>query len=563
MCENQNTRRELSSLVTAYADSRVSRRQFIGRAAALGIGASTAATMLANISPRQAMAQDEEPVPGGRFTWGYDRDVNKLDPVESGWADPGYNALYEYTMIRHPETGLPVAALAESWEISEDGLEWRLKIRDGITFQSGEPLTAEIVAQNFNQFRDPDPATGGQNAIFWATVTDVTAAEGNVVVVTTTAPFAAFPETLATEYSMPYNPALREELGDQFGASGADGTGPFTLTNFAPGQECLLTKWAEYHGSNIEFLQNKGPAYIDELRFVPILEAGNRAIEIESGNVDAITNPGGQDVERLMANPDLVVVEFPQPANVILSLNHKDTSLGFDDIRVRQAISHAIDREGIAEAVYFGHATPTQGPIASNWKWYEPGVEAFNAFDPELSKSLLDEAGWVEGSGGIREKDGVSLSWTNVNFSNQPFNQPIMEIIAENLREIGAEMANENLELAAFQEARAAEPASWSQEWLWSSPLDVLIIFARILPNAEYNGVTPELEQAFVDWQEAASEEELIDAASRAQLEWAEQLTKIPVVTANGVWVNRTSVHGFTPNQNMLYPLFNDVWVEQ
>jgi ABC-type transport system substrate-binding protein len=362
---------------------------------------------------------------------------------------------------------------------------------------------------------------------------------------------------------MPYNPAVREELGDQFGASGADGTGPFTLTNFAPGQECLLTKWAEYHGSNIEFLQNKGPAYIDELRFVPILEAGNRAIEIESGNVDAVTNPGGQDVERLMANPDLVVVEFPQPANVILALNHQDTSLGFDDIRVRQAISHAIDREGIAQAVYFGHATPTPGPIASNWKWYEPGVEAFNAFDPELSKSLLDEAGWVEGSGGIREKDGVALSWTNVNFSNQPFNQPIMEIISENLREIGVEMANENFELAAFQEARSAAPPSYSQEWLWSSPLDVLIFFGKNVPNAEYNGANPDLLQAFDDWQTAATEEELIDAASRAQLIWAEELTIIPVVTANGVWVNRTSVHGFTPNQNMLYPLFNDVWVEQ
>ena len=265
--------------------------------------------------------------------------------------------------------------------------------RDGVTFQSGDPLTAEIVAANFNVFRDP---ALGQNAIFWATVSDVQAADGNVVVVTTTAPFAAFPETLATEYSMPYNPTVREELGNSFGATGADGTGPFTLTNFAPGQECLLTKWPEYHGSGIEFLQNQGPAYVDEVRSVPILEAGNRAIEIESGNVDAVTNPGGQDVERLSSNPDLVVggvsatVErdpFPQP---------QDTSLGFDDIRVRQAISHAMDRDGIAQAVYFGHATPTQGPIASNWKWYDPGVEAFNAFDPDLSKSLLDEAGWAE-----------------------------------------------------------------------------------------------------------------------------------------------------------------------
>jgi peptide/nickel transport system substrate-binding protein len=557
---DQKSGSALSTLLTDYASSRISRRQFMLRAAALGIGASAAAGLLAGAGPRLAAAQDEEPQMGGRFTWGYDRDVNKLDPVASGWADPGYNALYEYTMIRHPDTGSPVPALAESWEISEDGLEWRLQIREGVTFQSGEPLTAEIVAQNFNVFRDPEQ---GQNAIFWPTVTDVTAAEGNVVVVATSAPFAAFPETLASEYSMPYNPAVREELGTEFGASGADGTGPFTLTNFAPGQECLLTKWAEYHGSNVEFVQNKGPAYIDELRFVPILEAGNRAIEIESGNVDAVTNPGGQDVERLMANPDLVVVEFPQPANVILALNHQDTSLGFDDLRVRQAISHAIDREGIAQAVYFGHATPTYGPIAPNWKWYDAGVEAFNQFDPDLSRTMLDEVGWMEGSDGIREKDGAKLSWTNVNFSNQPFNQPIMEIISENLREIGVEMVNENYELAAFQEARDAAPPSYSQEWLWSSPLDVLIFFGKNVPNAEFNGANPDLLQAFDDWQTAATEEELIDAASRAQLIWAEQLAIIPVVTANGVWVNRTSVHGFTPNQHMLYPLFNDVWVEQ
>jgi len=560
MMEDPRNDSALTTLMEDFARSRASRRQFLARAAALGVGASAAAGLLAAATPRLTLAQNEEPQMGGRFTWGYDRDVNKLDPVASGWADPGYTALYEFTMVRHPDTGLPVAALAESWEVSEDGLEWRLKIRDGVTFQSGDPLTAEIVAANFNVFRDP---ALGQNAIFWATVTDVQAADGNVVVVTTSAPFAAFPETLATEYSMPYNPTVREELGDSFGATCADGTGPFTLTNFAPGQECLLTKWPEYHGSGIEFLQNQGPAYVDEVRFVPILEAGNRAIEIESGNVDAVTNPGGQDVERLSSNPDLVVVEFPQPSNVILSLNHQDTSLGFDDIRVRQAISHAIDRDGIAQAVYFGHATPTQGPIASNWKWYDPGVEAFNAFDPDLSKSLLDEAGWAEGSDGIREKDGVKLSWKNINFANQPFNQPIMEIISENLREIGAEMANENLELAAFTEARSAEPASWSQEWLWSSPIDVLIIFGRILPSAEYNGITPALDQAFTDWQSAATEDELKDAASRAQLEWAEQLTKIPVVTANGVWVNRTNVHGFTPTQTMLYSFFNDIWIEQ
>jgi len=548
----------LEHLLDAYSRRLLGRRSFIKRAAALGIGAPAAAAALASVAPMAASAQDE-PQTGGRFTWGYDRDFTKMDPVASGWADPGYNALYEYTMIRHPDTGLPVAALAESWEVSEDALTWRLKIRDGLKFHSGAPANAEVVAQNFNVFRDPEQ---GQNAIFWATVTDVTAEE-DTVVVSVEKPFAAFPETLATEYSMIYNPAARAEAGDQFGATSADGTGPFTLTEFTPGNQVVMTRWDEYPGSNIEFLENKGVAYVDELRWVPILESGNRAIEIEAGNVDAVNNPGGQDVDRLKGNSDLVVNEWPNPANVFLSLNHQNTELGFDDLRVRQAISHAIDREGIAQAVYFGHAVATYGPIASNWKWYEPGVEQFNQFDPDKAKALLDEAGWTEGSDGIREKNGVKLSWTNVNFGNQPFNRPIVEAISANLRDIGVDMTSEHLELAAYSEARAALPPSFSQEWLWSSPMDVLVIFGLVIPNDEYNGAIPELHEAFDAWQSAATEDELKAAASKAQLVWAEQLVKIPVVTSNAVWVNRTSVHGFRPSQTMLYPLFNDVWVEQ
>lgn len=559
---DERARTGIESLIADYAGQRLGRRAFFKRAAGLGLSVPATAALLASLAPAvagTARAQDEEPQTGGRFTWGYDRDFTKMDPVASGWADPGYNALYEYTMIRHPETGLPVPMLAESWDISDDGLAWTLNIREDVTFQSGAPMTAEVVAENFNVFRDPEL---GQNAIFWATVTDVTA-EDNAVVVTASQPFAALPETLATEYSMIYNPVVREEAGEQFGATVADGTGPFTLTEFTPGNQVLMTRWDDYHGSNVEFVENKGVAYLDELRWVPIMESGNRAIEIEAGNVDAVTNPGGQDVDRLKANPDLVVMEWPNPANVFLSLDHQNTELGFDDLRVRQAISHAIDREGIVQAVYFGHAVPTYGPIASNWKWYEPGVEEFNQYDPDLARTMLEEAGWTEGDDGIREKDGVRLSWTNANFGTQPFNRPIMEIIAENLREVGAEMTSDHLELAAFVEARNANPPSFSMEWLWSSPLDVLIIFGKIIPSAAYNGDNADLNAAFDAWQSAATDEELQAAASSAQLIWAEQLTKIPVVTSNAVWVNRTSVHGFRPSQTMLYPLYNDIWVEQ
>jgi peptide/nickel transport system substrate-binding protein len=559
--DKSEPRSGIGSLVDEYRRAGLSRREFVRRAALLGVSAPAAASLLAAAAPRLVAAQGT-PQTGGTFIEGYDRDFTKMDPVQSGWADPGYNALYEYTMIRDPNDGHPVAALAESWTVSDDKLTWTFKIRDGLKFHTGAPCTNANVVEDFNIFRD---SKTGQNAIFWASVTDVSAGDGNTVVVKCSKPFAAFPETLATEYSMIHNEATRKAVGDSYGATKADGTGPFTLTEFTPGKQVLMNRWDGYPGTNIAFVENKGKAYVDQLRWVPIIDAASRANEIEAGTVHAIRNPGGQDVDRLKANPDLVVMEWPNPANVFLALNCANADLGFTDVRVRQAISQAIDREGIVNAVYFGHAAATYGPIASNWKWYEPGVEKFNKFDPANAKKLLDAAGWTVGSDGIREKNGKKLSWTNANLGDQPFNRPIMEAVVGMLKDVGVDMKSNDLGIADFVKARGATPPpdSFSQEWLWSSPMDVLVIFGKAIPSLAYNGNIADLNAAFDAWQGAGTDDELKAAASKAQLVWAEQLPKIPIVTANGIFVNSKKAHGWKPSQTMLYPLYNDVWVEK
>lgn len=562
MSDTIDGRTKLQSLVEEYRRAGMSRRQFVLRAALLGVSAPAAASLLAAATPNLAAAQDAAPTPGGRFTEGYDRDFTKMDPVQSGWADPGYNAIYEYVMLRDPD-GAIVPALAESWEVSTDSLTWTIKIRAGLKFHSGEPCTAANVAEDFNVFRDPD--AGAQNAIFWTSVTDVTAPDDTTVVVTLSKPFAAFPETLATEYSMIHNNAARTAAGDQYGATSEDGTGPFTLTEFTPGNQVLFTKWADYPGTVVPYLENKGPAYIDELRFVPILAVENRANELEAGGVDAIKNPAPQDLDRLTSNPDVVVMEWANPANLFINLNDMKTELGFDDIRVRQAISHAIDRQGLADAIYFGHAIATYGPIPSNWKWYEPGVEAFNQFDPDKSKALLDEAGWVEGSDGIREKNGVKLSFELFNWGAQTYGAQINEAITAMLKDVGVEMKLTTLDTAELfpRITNLDEPVdAFSYEWLWSSPMDVLVIFNSI-PSFEFNGDLPDLKQAFDEWQGAATDAELEAAARKAQLIWAEKLPLIPIVTGNVIWAHNKKVHGWLPTQTMLYPLYNDVWVEQ
>jgi peptide/nickel transport system substrate-binding protein len=579
---------QVERLLDEYSARRIDRRQFFQRSAVLGISLSAAGALLAacggggggeaSTAPADtagggadtsgattAAEATGEPVVGGLLIEGYDRDFTRMDTVQSNWADPAYVALYEFTVVRDEE-GAYQPALVDAWEVSDDLLTWTFTIPEGLTFQSGAPLDAQVIADNFNAFRDPKQ---GQNAIFWPTVKDVQAPDPTTVVVTMSAPFTAFPETLATEYAMIQNLAKRKELGEDYGATGADGSGPFTLSSFKPGTEVVVNRWDAYPGTNIPYVTNTGPAYLDSVKWVPILEAGQRANEIEGGTVNVVKNPAGQDIERLKANGDLVTVSFPSLANYFIGLNAQQTKYGFDDVRVRQAISQAIDRQTLVDSIFFAQAVATYGPIAPNFKWYDAGVEQFNQFDPEKAKALLEEAGWTEGSGGIREKGGQKLSFTIVSNDNyQPTTAAVDQAIVPMLADVGVEMKLNVPDAAAYfgTVAAAADPDkaltldAWSFEWLWSSPVDLLIFF-QAFPSTAWNGDLPDIAAAVKKWQTAPDVAMLEQAAREIQLAWAEQLPEIPIVTRNDTWVHQNTVMGYTPLQTMLYPFYNDVYI--
>lgn len=539
----------LEDAIRDYGSGRIGRRDFLSWAGALGVSAVSAGSLLASVRPVWA----QSPQAGGTFVEGYDRDLSPLDPIRTSWADPGMNAVYEPLVVRNHD-GMVVPHLAESF--SSGDTEWRFVIPSGRTFHSGTPVTPQGIADAINAMRTPGE---GQNPPFYAAVTDVTA-DGNEVVISLSRPKEGLGQVLATEFAYIPNMGRRAEVGiGAFGAQAADGTGPFTLAQFLPGQRVRVERWDGYDGDGAPFFENRGPAHLDAVEWVPILEPSQRAPEIETGSVHAIKNPAPADVARLMRNPDLVTIEFPEISNFFLSPNAAKTEFGFDDVRVRQALSHAIDRDGIVAALLAGRAEATRGPASSGWRYYEPGVEAYNAYDPAQSAALLDEAGWTPGPGGVRVKDGNRLAFTAINISD-PLENQVMAAISGMFEEIGVSMTVESIEGAAVRERRPTADM-FAHKWLWSVPGDVIPLFVRnFQPNDHPDAA--EVLAASEEWDSALSEEALSAAASRMQLAVASRAVILPVFTPLTVWVHHRRVHGWRPNSHNLYPFYNDVWLE-
>ncbi len=268
-----------------------------------------------------------------------------------------------------------------------------------VAFQSGAPCDAEAVADALRLHGDPVEAP--INAFFWRNVAGVRA-EGDEVLVELHEPSAGMPRLLRSWHSAIHNQAARRAAGEEFGRTTCDGTGPFTFVESVSGSHLDVARWDGYRGPHTTWQANTGPAYLDGVRWIPILDDRERAAALERGEIDCLQNASLLDVDRLAANPDLEVIEFQQSALVYLGLDHLAPELGAGDVRVRRAISHAIDRQALVDRDLEGHGWPASSPIPSHSQWYAPEVESSVRFDPREAAQLLDAAGLEAGPDGVR-----------------------------------------------------------------------------------------------------------------------------------------------------------------
>jgi peptide/nickel transport system substrate-binding protein len=549
----------LEDLLAAHRERRLSRRGLMAGAAALGVSASALGPMLAREAAAAPLRQ-EEPTAGGTLREGYDLDFSRLDPVATTWYDPAFYALFESLLIDNPEGGLD-PSLAEGWEVSEDGRTATFTLREGAMFHSGRPVDAQAVKEVYDAIKDP--ASGSPLATLFAPVETIEAPDERTVVLNMSQPYYEVLNVVKTGYWAIVDMERRTAAGEAWGQSTVDGTGPFTLTEWAPGSHMAVAKWAEYPGSIVPWFANKGPAYLDGIRWEAILEAAQRAIRIENGEIDTLRNPALQDVARLQGNPDLTITSFSEPSGYLFGQNFERTDLDFHEEAMRQAMSHAIDREAIVQALLFGLGNPLYGPITPADAFYAPEVEEFNGFDLDRARELVAGLGWEAGEDGILAKNGTRMAFT-LTVQDESFNRDLGSVIQAQLAELGMEVTVEVLDRGSYFGKLTEGTDSYLFYYLWAVPIDVVILFVGTATSGAPNwgrASIPVVDEAIAAWQSAANEEELRAAGVQLQTAIAETLPTTPLVVRDTVWVNRPNVRGWMPHQYDIYPHYNDVWL--
>ena len=332
-----------------------------------------------------------------------------------------YSNVFE-GLTRFASDGSIIPGLAQSWVISDDGLTYTFKLAEGVTFHDGTTMDAEDVKFSLDRARAEDSANA-QKALF-ASIADVEAVDASTVKITLSAPNGSLLFNLAWGDAVIVAPESIENI-----KQAPVGTGAFKFANWVQGDNITLEKNADYWGT---------PAKLDKVTFKFISDPTAAFAAVMAEDVDVFAGyPAPENVPQFEADPRFQVIVGNTEGETILSTNNKMPP--FDNVKVREAMAHAIDRQAIIDGAMFGLGTP----IGTHFAPHNPDyvdLTADSAYDPEKAKALLAEAGFAEGF------------TTTLKLPPPSYARRGGEIIAAQLREVGIQTEITNLEWAQWLE---------------------------------------------------------------------------------------------------------------
>jgi peptide/nickel transport system substrate-binding protein len=379
-----------------------------------------------------------DPVEGGEITVGLEAETNSWLPGEGTFNQPGTNvayAIYDPLMHRTAE-GAVEPYLAESMEPNAELTEWTLTLRPGVQFHDGTPLDAQALKTIFDDYL---VKPGSNVAASVADVTSLDVVDDLTVVYRLTGPNAAFPDNLVTAAGWPFSPTAAAAAGEDAGANPV-GTGPFTFVSWQRDSQLVVEKNANYW--------QEGLPHLDKITFRPIPDEDTRLSSLQSSDIDVMQSLRQATVVR--ARELDAVNNFEH-----LGSNSGGTTMNtsrppFDDVRVRQALAHAMDQEALIEVLGGKGVTPVQTQFFSpDSPYYSESLEeSYPGYDVEKAQELYDEyVNDPERSDGKAVGEPISFTFT---CPPDPSLNELSQLYQAFFNVLGAEVELEQKEQAAW-----------------------------------------------------------------------------------------------------------------
>ena len=400
--------------------------------------------------------------------------------------------------------------LATDYSVSEDGMIWTVSIRDGVKFTDGEALTASDVAFTYNNCKEKSTVND------FTMLDEAVALNENTVEFRMTKPFSIWPYTMAIVGIVP------EHAYDENYGQNPIGSGRYIMKQWDKGQQVIFEANPDYYGD------------APKMKKVTVLfmEEDAALAAALAGQAD-VAHTAASYADQTMDGYGLLAVQTVDNRGFNLPCIMPEEKDGITygnaftaDVNVRRAINIGIDRQEMIDHVLNGYGTAAYS-VCDKMPWYNEAGEV--AYDQEEAKRILDDAGWLEGSGGIREKDGVKAEFTLMFSSGDSVRQALAEDTANQLKELGIRVTTEGVGWDVAYDRAQSDPLVWG--WGAHTPMEVYNIYHSLansgIGQAEYSPYANETVDQYMDEAlETATLEESYELWQKAQWDGTTGITQ-------------------------------------
>jgi peptide/nickel transport system substrate-binding protein len=364
--------------------------------------------------------------PSGEVKIGLSAEPNTFDPhLTVGRNSQVFiSNVYDGLTARDAQGNL-VPALAESWK-RVNPTTWQFALRKGVKFHNGEDFNAECVKFTLERAINPETKTTIISEL--STIARVEVVDPYTVNVITKAPDFLLPVRLGELFGLMLSPKHTNAVGKEAIATKPNGTGPFKLVTWAKNEQMVLEANESYW---------RGAPKVKRIVVRPILEDAARIAALQAGEVDLIVPVPHARVAELKRNDKLVIKTIPAPRIFHVTIDVRKPP--FDNVKVRQALNHAVDVNAIVRSLYFGHGTRLATVVDRNALGYDPSIQPY-PYDVNRAKALLAEAG---------HPNGFEVEFDSFTGSIADHSKPA-EAIVGFLQKVGVRAKQNVFEFAAF-----------------------------------------------------------------------------------------------------------------